>query len=117
MDKLGICGWLSREGNFYECGESKHNLLAAKLEEDLDLKMYSEERAIYLHDTALLEALGFVKFTQSKYGSIEESIHNQYLLFFGTRFSYPQRKWMELNISKMLPEQKIECRKRLMLGY
>lgn len=117
MSKLGICGWLSREGNFYECGESKHNLLASKLEKDLDLKMFSEERGIYLHDTSLLETLGFIKFTQSRYGATDESNHNQYLLFFGTRFSYPQRKWMEQNISKMLPEQKAECRKRLILGY
>lgn len=117
MNKLGICGWLSREGKFYECAESKHNLLASKLEKDLELKMFDEEKSIYLHDTALLEALGFIKFTQSTYGSLAESYHNQFLLFFGKRFSYEQRKWMEQNISKMSPEQKLECRKRLMLGY
>ena len=35
MSKTGVCGWLSRDGQFYECGESKHNLLASKLEKDL----------------------------------------------------------------------------------
>ena len=57
MSNTGICGWLSREGQFYECGESKHNLLASKLEKDLGLELYDEEKKIYLHDTALLEAL------------------------------------------------------------
>lgn len=117
MDELGICGWLSRAGNFYKCGESKHNLLATKLEKDLDLKMFDEEKSIYLHDTALLENLGYIKFTQSTYGLVDESCNNQFLLFFGKRFSYEQRVWMEENISKMLPRQKSECRRRLMLGY
>ena len=116
MSKLGVCGWLSREGNFYECGESKHNLLASKLEKDLDLKMFDEQKSIYLHDTALLEALGYVKFTQSTYGLVDESCNNQFMLFYGKRFSYEQRKWMEANISKMSPRQKLECRRRLTLG-
>jgi len=117
MNELGICGWLSKDGKFNECGESKHNLLASKLEKDLDLKMFDEQKSIYLHDTALLEALGYVKFTQSTYGRINESYHNQFLLFFGKRFSYEQRRWMEENISKMSPRQKSECRQRLILGY
>jgi hypothetical protein len=117
MSELGICGWLSRDGKFYKCGESKHNLLASKLEKDLDLKMFDEQKSIYLHDTALLEALGFIKFTQSTYGLIGESYDNQFMLFFGKRFSYEQRKWMEENISKMSPGQKSECRQRLILGY
>lgn len=117
MSNTGVCGWLSRDGNFYECGESKHNLLASKLEKDLDLKLFDEEKSMYLHDTALLEALGFIKFTQSIYGSTGESHHNQFMLFFGTRFSYPQRKWMEKNILKMSSGQRTECRNRLILGY
>lgn len=117
MNELGICGWLSNDGKFNECGESKHNLLASRLEKDLDLKMFDEQKSIYLHDTALLEALGYVKFTQSTYGPIGESYHNQFLLFFGKRFSYEQRRWMEANISKMSPRQKSECRQRLILGY
>ena len=117
MNELGICGWLSREGNFYKCGESKHNLLATNLEKDLNLKMFDEEKSIYLHDTALLETIGFVKFTQSTYGLIGECYDNQFMLFFGKRFSYEQRRWMEENISKMAPGQKLECRQRLTLGY
>jgi hypothetical protein len=117
MNELGICGWLSKEGNFYKCAESKHNLLAGKLEKDLDLKMFNAEKSMYLHDTALLETLGYVKFTQSTYGFIDGYSHNQFLLFFGKRFSYEQRKWMEENISKMSPRQKSECRQRLTLGY
>lgn len=117
MNESGICGWLSREGTFYKCGESKHNLLANKLEKDLNLELYDVEKSIYLHDTALLEALGFVKFTQSTYGLAGEIYHNQFLLFFGQRFSYPQRKWMEENIQKMSPLQRAECRQRLILGY
>ncbi|EKQ51596.1 MULTISPECIES: hypothetical protein [unclassified Clostridium] len=117
MGESGVCGWLSREGNFYPCGESKHNLLAAKIEKDLDLKMFDEEKSVQLHDTALLEALGYVKFTQSTYGFIDESYNNQFMLFYGKRFSYSQRKWMEENISKMSSHQKSECRRRLMLGY
>lgn len=117
MSKTGVCGWLSREGQFYECGESKHNLLASKLEKELGLELYDEEKKIYLHDTALLEALGFIKFTQSIYGVHGEMHHNQFMLFFGTRFSYPQRKWMEQNILKMAPAQRTECRNRLILGY
>lgn len=117
MNELGICGWLSKDGKFYRCGESKHNLLSSKLEKDLDLKMYDEEKSIYLHDTALLEALGYIKFTQSTYGLIDESSNNQFMLFYGKRFSYEQRKWMEENISKMLPLQKAECRRRLILGH
>ena len=117
MDELGICGWLSREGNFYKCSESKHNLLAANIEKDLDLKMFDEDKSIYLHDTALLETLGYVKFTQSTYGLIDENYHNQFMLFFGKRFSYEQRRWMEENISKMPTNQKSECRQRLTLGY
>ena len=117
MDKLGICGWLSKEGKFYKCGESKHNLLATRLEKDLDLKIFDEEKSIYLHDTALLETLGYVKFTQSTYGLIDECYDNQFILFFGKRFSYEQRRWMEENILKMLPRQKSECRQRLNLGY
>lgn len=117
MNESGICGWLSRDGKFYECGESKHNLLASKLEKDLNLKMFDEEKSIYLHDTALLEALGFIKFTQSTYGLVGESYDNQFMLFFEKRFSYEQRKWMEENISKMSPRQRTECRQRLILGY
>lgn len=117
MEKLGVCGWLSREGEFYRCGESKHNLLAAHLEKGLGLKLFDEEKKIYLHDTALLEALGYVKFTQSIYGFENESYNNQFLLFFGTRFSYAQRKWMEKNISKMSSHQKSECRQRLIIGH
>ena len=117
MSELGVCGWLSRDGIFYKCGESKHNLLAGKLEEDLDLKLYDEQKSIYLHDTALLETLGFIKFTQSTYGLTDESSNNQFMLFYGKRFSYGQRKWMEENISKMSPLQKSECRRRLTLGY
>lgn len=117
MNELGVCGWLSREGNFYKCSESKHNLLAAKLEKDLDLKMFDEEKSIYLHDTGLLETLGYVKFTQSTYGFIEGCYDNQFMLFFGKRFSYGQRRWMEKNILKMSPNQKSECRQRLTLGY
>ncbi|MDR3596696.1 hypothetical protein [Clostridium sp.] len=117
MSESGICGWLSREGKFYECGESKHNLLAGKLEKDFDLKLFDEEKSIYLHDTALLEALGYVKFTQSTYGLVGETYHNQFLLFFGKRFSFQQRKWMEENTSKMSPLQRSECRQRLILGY
>lgn len=117
MSECGICGWLSRDGKFYECGESKHNLLAGKLERDLELKLYDDQKGIYLHDTALLEALGFIKFTQSTYGLIGESYDNQFLLFFGKRFSYEQRRWMEANILKMSPRQREECRQRLILGY
>ena len=117
MNKLGICGWLSKDGKFNECSESKHNLLAAKLEKDLELKMFDEQKSIYLHDTALLETLGYIKFTQSTYGLIDESCNNQFMLFYGKRFSYEQRKWMEENISKMSPYQKSECRRRLILGY
>lgn len=117
MNELGICGWLSKDGNFNECGESKHNLLASTLEKYLHLKMFDEERSIYLHDTALFEALGYIKFTQSTYGLIDESYNNQFMLFYGKRFSYEQRKWMEANISKMSPCQKSECRRRLILGY
>jgi hypothetical protein len=116
MDNSGICGWLSRDGNFYECGESKHNLLASKLEKDLKLEMFDERRAIYLHDTALLEALGFIKFTQSTYGLVGEVYDNQFMLFFGKRFSYEQRKWMEENILKMSSGQRAECRQRLIVG-
>jgi hypothetical protein len=117
MSKIGVCGWLSKEGQFYECGESKHNLLASKLEKDLCLELYDEEKKIYLHDTALLEALGFIKFTQSIYGANGEKHYNQFMLFFGTRFSFPQRRWMEQNILKMAPGQRAECRNRLILGY
>lgn len=117
MNESGICGWLSREGNFYKCGESKHNLLAGKLEKDLNLKLYDEGKSIYLHDTALLEALGFVKFTQSTYGLAGDSSYNQFLLFFGKRFSFEQRRWMEANILKMSLLQRAECRQRLILGY
>lgn len=117
MSETGVCGWLSRDGNFYECGESKHNLLASKLEKDLNLKMFEEEKGIYLHDTALLEALGFIKFTQSTYGLVGETYNNQFMLFFGKRFSYAQRKWMEANILKMSQLQRAECRQRLILGY
>jgi hypothetical protein len=117
MEKLGICGWLSRDGKFSKCGESKHNLLASNLEKEFNLKMFDEEKAIYLHDTALLEALGYIKFTQSIYGLVDESANNQFMLFIGKRFSYEQRKWMEANISKMSPLQKDECRRRLILGY
>jgi len=116
MNKLGICGWLSKDGTFNECGESKHNLLASRIEKDLDLKMFDEQKSIYLHDTALLETLGYIKFTQSTYGLIDESCNNQFMLFYGKRFSYEQRKWMEENISKMSPGQKLECRRRLILG-
>ena len=117
MSELGICGWLSREGKFYECGESKHNLLASRLEKELDLKRFDEEKSIYLHDTALLETLGFIKFTQSKYGQTAEFQVNQFMLFFGERFSYPQRRWMDANMLKMSPSQRLECRQRLILGY
>lgn len=117
MSESGICGWLTRDGNFYECGESKHNLLAGQLEKELSLKFYDEEKEIYLHDTALLEALGFIKFTQSTYGLMGEVYDNQFLLFFGKRFSYEQRRWMEKNIMKMSPRQRAECRQRLILGY
>ena len=117
MEKLGVCGWLSKEGEFNECGESKHNLLASNLEKDLGLKMFDEQKSIYLHDSALLETLGYVKFTQSTYGLINESYDNQFVLFFGKRLSYQQRKWMEANISKMSSYQKLECRKKLTLGY
>lgn len=117
MSESGVCGWLSKEGNFYECGESKHNLLAGKLEKDLGLQLFDEKKSIYLHDTALLESLGFVKFTQSTYGLTDESSNNQFLLFYGKRFSYSQRKWMEANILKMSPLQRAECRRRLILGY
>lgn len=116
MNNSGICGWLSRDGKFYECGESKHNLLASKLEKDLKLEMFDERRAIYLHDTALLEALGFIKFTQSTYGLVGEAYDNQFMLFFGKRFSYEQRKWMEENILKMSSGQRTECRQRLIIG-
>ena len=117
MSETGICGWLTRDGKFYGCGESKHNLLATRLEKELNLKYFDERRAIYLHDSALLDALGFVKFTQSRYGLIEGTTHNQFVVFFGQRFSYEQRKWMQENILKMSPEQRVECRNRLMLGY
>jgi hypothetical protein len=117
MNELGICGWLSKNGKFNECSESKHNLLASRIEKDLDLKMFDEKSSIYLHDTALLEALGYVKFTQSTYGLVDESCNNQFMLFYGKRFSYEQRKWMEENISKMSPRQKSECRRRLILGH
>ncbi|AQR95444.1 hypothetical protein [Clostridium saccharoperbutylacetonicum] len=117
MNELGICGWLSRDGNFYECGESKHNLLAGKLERELDLKLFDEVKGIYLHDTALLETLGFIKFTQSTYGLIGEVYDNQFMLFFGDRFSLKQRKWMEMNILRMSPRQRAECRQRLIRGY
>lgn len=117
MNELGICGWLSKDGKFNECGESKHNLLASKLEKDLDLKMFDKQKSIYLHDSALLETLGYVKFTQSTYGLIDGSYGNQFVLFFGKRLSYEQRKWMEGNISKMSSYQKSECRKKLILGY
>jgi len=117
MNELGLCGWLSRDGNFYRCGESKHNLLASKLEKDLGLELFDEQKSIYLHDTALLETLGFIKFTQSTYGLTDESSNNQFMLFYGKRFSYGQRKWMEANILKMSPLQKSECRRRLILGY
>ena len=117
MNELSVCGWLSRDGNFYRCGESKHNLLAGKLEKDLGLELFDEQKSIYLHDTALLETLGFIKFTQSTYGLIDESYNNQFMLFYGKRFSYGQRKWMDKNISKMSPRQKVECRRRLILGY
>ena len=117
MNELGLCGWLSRDGNFYRCGESKHNLLASKLEKDLGLELFDEQKSIYLHDTALLETLGFIKFTQSTYGLTDESSNNQFMLFYGKRFSYEQRKWMESNILKMSPLQKSEFRRRLILGY
>lgn len=117
MSNSGVCGWLSKDGNFYKCSESKHNLLASILEKDLDLKLFDKEKSIFLHDTALLEALGFIKFTQSIYGSTGECHDNQFMLFFGKRFSYGQRKWMEQNILNMSPGQKIECRRRLTLGY
>lgn len=117
MNKLGICGWLSRDGKFYECSESKHNLLASRLEKDLELKKFDEEKSIFLHDSSLLEALGYVKFTQSTYGLTSECYDNQFILFFGKRFSYEQRIWMEENISKMSPCQKTECRRKLILGY
>ena len=117
MNELGICGWLSKDGNFNECGESKHNLLASKLEKDLDLKIFDEQKSIYLHDSALLENLGYVKFTQSTYGFTDESYDNRFILFFGKRLSYEQRKWLEKNISKMSSCQKSECRKKLLLGY
>lgn len=117
MSETGVCGWLSRDGIFYECGESKHNLLAAKIEKDLGLEFFDERKNIYLHDTALLEALGFIKFTQSMYGLVDEIYDNQFLLFFGERFSLKQRKWMEANILKMSPRQRAECRQRLILGY
>ena len=116
MEKLGVCGWLSKDGIFNECGESKHNLLASQIEKDLGLKIFDEQKSIYLHDTALLEALGYIKFTQSTYGLIDESCNNQFMLFYGKRFSYEQRKWMEANISKMSPRQKSECLRRLILG-
>lgn len=117
MNKLGICGWLSKDGKFNECSESKHNLLASRLEKDLNLKMFDEQKSIYLHDTALLENLGYIKFTQSTYGLIDESSNNHFMLFYGKRFSYEQRKWMEENISKMSALQKSECRRRLILGH
>ncbi|MFL0167299.1 hypothetical protein [Candidatus Clostridium helianthi] len=117
MSETGICGWLSRDGKFYECGESKHNLLASRLEKELGLEMFDEEKSIYLHDTALLETLGFIKFTQSTYGLIGDNYDNQFMLFFGKRFSYEQRKWMEENILKMSSYQRAECRQRLILGY
>ena len=116
MNKLGLCGWLSKDGIFNECGETKHNLLASRIEKDLHLQMFDEEKSIYLHDTALLETLGYIKFTQSTYGLIDESCNNQFMLFYGKRFSSEQRKWMEANISKMSPGQKSECRRRLILG-
>lgn len=116
MNNSGICGWLSRDGKFYECGESKHNLLASKLEKDLKLEMFDERRSIYLHDTALLESLGFIKFTQSTYGLVGEVYDNQFMLFFGKRFSYEQRKWMEENILRMSSAQRAECRQRLIVG-
>ena len=116
MDKFGVCGWLSKDGKFNECGESKHNLLASKLEKELELKIFDEEKSIYLHDTALLEELGYIKFTQSTYGLVDESCNNKFMLFYGKRFSYEKRKWMEDNISKMSPRQKLECRRRLTLG-
>lgn len=117
MSESGLCGWLSRDGKFYECSESKHNLLAGKLEKDLSLELFNESKSMYLHDTALLESLGFIKFTQSTYGLIGEDYDNQFLLFFGKRFSYEQRRWMEANILKMSPRQRTECRQRLILGY
>lgn len=117
MDKLGICGWLSKDGKFNECGESKHNLLASRLEKDLELKIFDEQKSIYLHDSALLETLGYVKFTQSTYGLTDGCYGNQFVLFYGKRLSYEQRKWMEVNIPKMSFCQKSECRKKLMLGY
>lgn len=74
MSETGICGWLSRDGKFYECGESKHNLLASRLEKELGLEMFDQEKSIYLHDTALLETLGFIKFTQSTYGLVGDNM-------------------------------------------
>jgi hypothetical protein len=116
MSGSGVCGWLSRDGIFYGCSESKHNLLAGKIEKDLGLELFDEEKSIYLHDTALLETLGFIKFTQSIYGFVDDSSDNQFMLFYGKRFSFAQRKWMEANISIMSPHQKAECRRRLILG-
>ena len=117
MNELSVCGWLSRDGNFYRCGESKHNLLAGKLEKDLGLELFDEQKDIYLHDTALLETLGFIKFTQSTYGLTDDFYNNHFMLFYGKRFSYGQRKWMEANILKMSYLQKSECRRRLIIGY
>ena len=116
MDEVGITGWLSRDGIFNKCGESKHNILASKLEKDLDIKFFDEEKSSYLHDSALLESLGYVKFTQSRYGLINECDNNEFVLFFGKRLSYEQRIWMEENISKMSSCQKSQCRRKLLLG-
>lgn len=108
--KKSLCGWLSNEAIFYECNTYEHHLLALKLEKELSLKKFDDNIKIPLHGEALLEELGFIKFTQSEhYLKFEECSDEGHVFFFGERLTLEQRKWIQENKKNMSPKQLEYC--------
>lgn len=102
-----VIGWLDREGNFFECEEYEHNDEATILQEKFNLKPIYKDGFV-LFGTSLLEHLGWISITQSKYyGRVNNYPDRGFIGYENEKpFSKKQIDWFNKNRERLSPKQR-----------
>lgn len=106
MKRKNIIGWLSPTGEFYECDCYGHSDLAINLMVDLKLQVIEKDGVFYKGE-ALLEELGWIRFTQTKFYDKYEEVTDKGFAFcnYDKSITYAQLKWVNENRKILSPCQ------------
>ena len=109
-----MCGWVDREGQFYKCGEYRHNGLAEEIIDVRDIPYVLHEKYGFLRGESLLDHIGYIKVTQANLFKEDVKYDNGRVYYCSNhRMTKEQKNWIHDNMDNFSHKQ-LECISRIM---